>query len=573
MKHLSLLIAFFLLLPNLAHARTLLLEGKLDSEVTVREQLTFGVEKPISELTYRYPLPAGVAVAGFSQKPLETRMDFSPQPTTVKDETDKYGNRFKVLIWKNLKGDVTGEIGFTTAIAANLRQVTVTAPFPLKQVPEEQRLYLQPSKLVQSDDPRITAKARELAATAANQPEAVEAILNFVADHITYETPPKSYDALFALQSGTGNCQNYAHLGAALLRASGIPARVAVGLTLKDKWRIPTDTRGSAIVQGMGEGLHAWLEVWYPGLGWLPHDPQQSRQFTSTRHIKYSHGPECGDIGVSWWATPVLPTYTSVISDSFGRDIIDLHLAGSGNDPRRYVVSNRLVAAAPEPAPEPPPVALPVPKPPPPPPKPAPAPPKPKPPVVPPTPKPKPKPDAGGLVVFGNPRLPERLSLQNITGNRGEVALEQETAEYVTSSAVYAQAFTVDRPMSLQSVALGVKKFGGDGMVYLDIVADDSGRPGLARGVRTMPIPLERIKRTPGYGWLEFPVPPDTAPFGPGKYWIILRRSGEAIMNWYYTPGKPYGGPDDTRSTSKGWQWEDTLTYDFVFKVAGRVVK
>ena len=62
-------------------------------------------------------------------------------------------------------------------------------------------------------------------------------------------------------------------------------------------------------------------------------------------------------------------------------------------------------------------------------------------------------------------------------------------------------------------------------------------------------------------------------PFSPGKYWIVLRRSGEAILNWLYTPGKPYGGPDDTRSIARGWQWDDILTYDFVFKVAGQAVR
>jgi hypothetical protein len=115
-----------------------------------------------------------------------------------------------------------------------------------------------------------------------------------------------------------------------------------------------------------------------------------------------------------------------------------------------------------------------------------------------------------------------------------------------------------------------MKKFGGDGMVYLDIVADDKGKPGLA-GVRSTLVSLEQIRKTPGYGWVDFPIPADIPPLQAGKYWIVLRHSGEVIMNWFYTPGKRYGGPDDTRSTARGWQWEDLLTYDFVFKVKGKV--
>jgi len=182
-------------------------------------------------------------------------------------------------------------------------------------------------------------------------------------------------------------------------------------------------------------------------------------------------------------------------------------------------------------------------------------------------------PDKDGLVVFGNMGFTPSVSLYTTSGNRGEASLEQETAEYVTSSGVYSQAFRLDRPLRLEKVSLAMKKFGGDGTVYLDVVADDNGKPGLVSGVRSRPVYLENVKRLPGYGWLDFALPADSEPFPPGKYWIVLRRSGEAIMNWFYTPGKPYAGPDDTRSTARGWQWEDILTYDFVFKVAGRVVR
>lgn len=175
------------------------------------------------------------------------------------------------------------------------------------------------------------------------------------------------------------------------------------------------------------------------------------------------------------------------------------------------------------------------------------------------------------MVAFGNLRFPEKLSLYTTSGDRGEASLDQETAEYVTSGSVYAQAFTTDGPLRVERIALAMKKFGGDGMVFLDLVADDNGKPSLTGG-RSALVPLERIKRTSGYSWVEFPMDAEAPPLPAGKYWIVLRRSGDAIMNWFYTPGKPYGGPDDTRSTARGWKWEDILTYDFVFKVVGRVV-
>ncbi|HEY5514090.1 MAG TPA: transglutaminase family protein, partial [Geomonas sp.] len=330
-----LLLTGFMATP--CRARTLVVAGRLASEVTVTQQITFGVDQKLSELTYRFPVPAGIRVPSLSQRLIEHHLSFDPQPSSVKDETDSYGNLYKVVTWRQLTGDARATIAFTTAIEAMLDPLAANAPFPLASVPDEARLYLQASKLVQSADPEISGKAAELTAGAATESAAVDAILNFVTDHIHYQTPPKSYDALFGLTTGTGNCQNYAHLACALLRASNIPARVAVGLTLKDKWKIPLDDHGSSLVQGMGEGLHAWIEVFYPGLGWLPYDPQQSKQFTSTRHIKYAHGPECGGIGTTWQAAPVLPRYTAVVSSNFSKDVVALSLKGSGVEPRGYM--------------------------------------------------------------------------------------------------------------------------------------------------------------------------------------------------------------------------------------------
>lgn len=116
-----------------------------------------------------------------------------------------------------------------------------------------------------------------------------------------------------------------------------------------------------------------------------------------------------------------------------------------------------------------------------------------------------------------------------------------------------------------------MRKFGGDGSIYIDLVADDKGKPNILLGTRSRFIPLEAIGKRPGYYWVDFTFPTDTGfvRLKKGKYWIVLRRSGEAIMNWFYTPGKHYGDSDDTRSTSKGYKWEDILNYDFVFKVRG----
>ena len=93
--------------------------------------------------------------------------------------------------------------------------------------------------------------------------------------------------------------------------------------------------------------------------------------------------------------------------------------------------------------------------------------------------------------------------------------------------------------------------------------APGNGRPGRS-GTRSSMVPLETIKKRPGYMWTDFIFSPDSGDqrLKRGDYWIILRHSGEAIMNWFYVPGNPYGDIYDTRSTLKGYKWEDIQDYD-----------
>ena len=151
--------------------------------------------------------------------------------------------------------------------------------------------------------------------------------------------------------------------------------------------------------------------------------------------------------------------------------------------------------------------------------------------------------------------------------------LDKETSEYATSSHVYAQAIQVEQDMALEKISLAMHKFGGDGTLYLDFVIDDGGKPGLIAGIRSQPLFLDKVSRRPGYSWVDFNYTDDGGRplVKKGKYWIVLRHSGDAILTWFYIPGKPYSRGDDTRSTAKGYKWEDILNYDFVFKVRGIV--
>jgi transglutaminase-like putative cysteine protease len=81
--------------------------------------------------------------------------------------------------------------------------------------------------------------------------------------------PPTRYAspyAAFLFDTTVGYCQHFAGAMAALVRFNGIPARVAVGFTT-----------GALVARNTfavsRNNAHAWVEVYFPGVGWVPFDP------------------------------------------------------------------------------------------------------------------------------------------------------------------------------------------------------------------------------------------------------------------------------------------------------------
>ncbi len=122
-------------------------------------------------------------------------------------------------------------------------------------------------------DPRVIALAQELTAGAGTPFDRALALQEhftgpdsgFVYDLRT--APPAGDDALveFLTVGRTGYCEQFASAMAVMLRAVGVPARVAVGFTAGrpegDARRITTSD------------AHAWVEAFFPGIGWTTFDP------------------------------------------------------------------------------------------------------------------------------------------------------------------------------------------------------------------------------------------------------------------------------------------------------------
>jgi len=152
------------------------------------------------------------------------------------------------------------------------------ALFPLNesQLPSDVREYLEPTSTQQSDDPAIVAQAEALVEDARLEIQAVDAILNWVRANIVYDYDMvRTVDAVSIYEARAAVCSGFSNLSVALLRAVGIPARYRSGCAL---WSLPHG------------GAHAWIEVYYPDVGWVPTEPQSTINITGKHLVDFKWG-------------------------------------------------------------------------------------------------------------------------------------------------------------------------------------------------------------------------------------------------------------------------------------------
>ena len=112
---------------------------------------------------------------------------------------------------------------------------------------------------------------RQIVGAATDPYEITLRVEQYLRSHYRYSlTPPRtgylSPFANFLFSTKTGYCQHFAGAMAALLRFNGIPARLAVGFATGRKM-----AENTYVVSR--RDAHTWVEVYFPGFGWIPFDP------------------------------------------------------------------------------------------------------------------------------------------------------------------------------------------------------------------------------------------------------------------------------------------------------------
>lgn len=121
--------------------------------------------------------------------------------------------------------------------------------------------------------PKVTQITRKVTDPAGTPYDKAVALYHYFRDTggFTYElqAPAGSKDPLLNfLTKKTGFCEQYASAMAAMLRISGVPARVVLGYTDPASSRQPGGDRRVTNLDA-----HAWVEAYFAGVGWAPFDP------------------------------------------------------------------------------------------------------------------------------------------------------------------------------------------------------------------------------------------------------------------------------------------------------------
>jgi transglutaminase-like putative cysteine protease len=138
--------------------------------------------------------------------------------------------------------------------------------------------YLAPEPFIESDAPEIVAEAEAATRGATDDRTRAERLTRYVSALLDKKPTISVPSAREVLRTKVGDCNEHTALYVAMARASGIPARIAVGLVYM---------HGAFY-------YHAWPEVYLregerQGL-WLPVDPTLNQFPADTTHLRLARG-------------------------------------------------------------------------------------------------------------------------------------------------------------------------------------------------------------------------------------------------------------------------------------------
>ncbi len=196
---------------------------------------------------------------------------FEPVSVDAGDTGLVYERESGTLIVDNERQNSDGLSYSVSSADPNLGPTTLTATGTVPAAIAERFLQLPTDW-----DPALTTLAQEWTEGATNPYDQARALQDRFRSEFVYDDQVQlrhDIDSIHQfLEVRRGYCEQFSGTFAALARALGLPARVAVGFT----WGDP-DAAEPDVYHVTGRHAHAWPEVWLPEAGWVPFEPTPSR--------------------------------------------------------------------------------------------------------------------------------------------------------------------------------------------------------------------------------------------------------------------------------------------------------
>ena len=237
--------------------------SNLDGEVSVGDRQELA---PLPDGQPGRQITAQITAVGHADRFLP--VPYAPQSVTVQ-EPERW--RFDPTA-STVFGRGASTAGLTWQVLAqepvlSADQLQGARPLPGEDLRQQQLTALPPL------DPSVTELVDRLTAGAKGPYERVRQIHGYLTDRgngflYSLSTRPgtSGNDLVDFLRLKRGYCEQYAGAMAVMVREAGVPARVALGYT---PGTVQPD--GSRLVTT--DDAHAWVEVWFDGMGWVPFDP------------------------------------------------------------------------------------------------------------------------------------------------------------------------------------------------------------------------------------------------------------------------------------------------------------
>ncbi len=215
-----------------------------------------------------------------------------------------------------------------TSVRPNFQQAQLEASDSISISREIRDRY---TKLPRDYPQNLRDIAGQIIANASSEYDRALVLQNWFRDNFAYDLSVRAGQDVNAIESfleqRRGYCEQFAGTYAAFARSIGLPARVAMGFTYGEL------TNGVYVVRGKYE--HAWPEVFFEGVGWVPFEPTPSRGAPGAE--SYTHvAPQQATTGE---ATPGDTTATTAVSGGAsatvsiptGEELAGLIPGGGGN--------------------------------------------------------------------------------------------------------------------------------------------------------------------------------------------------------------------------------------------------